>query len=67
MDVPAEHKGEFVEDSFCAHQVPVPDAKTDIEGLKTIQEWFLSYNHIELFTEKGSPIDEVLPVVPRDN
>ena len=66
MGAPAKYKGEFIEGSFHAHQVPVPDAKTDAGGLKVLQEWLSSYNPAELFTEKGRPIDEVLDVVPQD-
>ena len=66
MGAPAKYKGEFIEGSFHAHQVPIPDAKTDNEGLKILQEWLSSYNPAELFTERGRPIDEVLSVVPQD-
>lgn len=66
MGAPVKYKGEFIEGSFHSHQVPIPDAKTDKEGLKTLQEWLSSYNHAELFTERGKPIDEVLSVVPLD-
>ena len=66
MGAPAKYKGEFIEGSFHSHQVPVPDAKTDVGGLKALQEWLSSYNPAELFTEKGRPIDEVLDVVPQD-
>ena len=66
MGAPVTYKGEFIEGSFRSHQVPVPDAKTDAGGLKTLQGWLSSYNPAELFTEKGRPIDEVLSVVPQD-
>ncbi|KAF9649474.1 D-xylulose 5-phosphate/D-fructose 6-phosphate phosphoketolase [Thelephora ganbajun] len=66
MGAPTKYKGEFIEGSFRAHQVPVPDAKTDGEGLKILQEWLSSYSPAELFTEKGRPVDEVLSVVPQD-
>jgi xylulose-5-phosphate/fructose-6-phosphate phosphoketolase len=66
MGAPVKYKGEFIEGSFHAHQVPIPDAKTDKEGLKILQEWLSSYNAAELFTERGRPIDEVLSVVPQD-
>lgn len=66
MGAPAKYKGEFIEGSFHAHQVPIPDAKTDSEGLRTLQQWLSSYNPAELFTEKGSPIKEVLSLIPDD-
>ena len=66
MGGPAKYKGEFIEGSFHSHQVPVPDAKTDSEGLKTLQKWLSSYNPAELFTERGRPIDQVLSIVPEN-
>ena len=66
MGAPAKYKGEFIEGSFRAHQVPVPDAKTDAEGLKALQEWLSSYNPAELFTENGRPINEILSVIPQN-
>jgi len=67
MGAPIKYKGEFIEGSFHSHQVPVPDAKTDAEGLKTLQEWLSSYNPSELFTEEGRPTDEILAVIPQEN
>ena len=60
-----KYKGEFIKGSFHAHQVPIPDAKTNREGLKALQQWLLSYNPVELFTKKGRPIKEVLSAVPK--
>jgi len=67
MGGPVKYKGEFIEGSFRAHQVPVPDAKTDAEGLRTLQDWLSSYSPSELFTEEGRPTDEILAVIPQDN
>ena len=66
MGAPAKYKGEFIEGSFHAHQVPIPDAKTNGEGLKALQEWLSSYKPAELFTEKGRPIDQILSVLPEN-
>lgn len=58
--------GEIVEGSFHAHQVPLPLAKTSGEELGQLQSWLESYKPKELFTEDGSPIDEILSMVPED-
>lgn len=61
-----KYKGEFIEGSFHSHQVPIPDAGTDPEGLRALQGWLLSYKPRELFTDNGRPIDEILSIVPKD-
>ena len=63
---PEKYKGEFIEGSFHSHQVPLPDAGTDPEGLKTLITWLSSYQPGELFTENGKPIDEILSIIPED-
>ena len=63
---PAKYKGEFIEGSFHSHQVPLPDAGTDPEGLKTLNTWLSSYQPGELFAENGKPIDEILSIIPED-
>jgi len=63
---PAMYKGEFIEGSFHSHQVPIVDAGTDPEGLKTLQTWLSSYRPGELFAENGKPIDEILSIIPEE-
>ncbi len=64
---PKEVKGEFVEGSFHAHQVPLMAAKSDDEELKQLQEWLGSYKPHELFTEEGGPTEAVSHIVPKND
>ncbi len=43
--------GVKVEGNCAAHQVPLPNAKTDPEQLKTLEAWLESYNFKELYHE----------------
>ena len=65
---PKELHGEFIEGSFRSHQVPLPDAKTDEEELKMLQDWLASYRPEELFILKGetegAPTKEVTGNIP---
>lgn len=46
--------GKKVAGSHLAHQIPLPDAKTDPDQLKLLSQWLKSYDFSELFkTEKG--------------
>lgn len=58
--------GEYIEGSFRAHQVPLPNAKTDDEELSVLQQWLDSYKISELInTETGIPLESILRVVPK--
>ncbi|KAK0188698.1 phosphoketolase [Armillaria mellea] len=61
---PKEFHGELIEGSFHSHQVPLPNAKTSDEELAALQTWLKSYKPEELFTKEGSPIEEILSIVP---
>ena len=51
---PTELHGKKIAGNFLAHQIPLPNAKTDREELKMLTEWLKSYNFGELFDkEKG--------------
>ncbi len=51
---PQEVNGHKVAGNFLAHQIPLPNAKTDPAELKTLQTWLESYHFSELFSpEKG--------------
>lgn len=51
---PKEVHGKKIAGNFLAHQIPLPNAKTDEDELKILYEWLKSYNFNELFsTEKG--------------
>lgn len=54
---PTEVKGQKVAGNYLAHQIPLPDAKTDSDELKQLNEWLASYKFSELFdAEKGFKI-----------
>ncbi|KAF8896623.1 XFP N-terminal domain-containing protein [Infundibulicybe gibba] len=63
---PKELRGELIEGSFHSHQVPLPGAKTDKEELQALQTWLSSYKPGELFETNGTPVAEVLSIVPED-
>jgi xylulose-5-phosphate/fructose-6-phosphate phosphoketolase len=51
---PKEVDGHKVAGNFLAHQIPLPEAKTNPAELKTLQSWLESYHFAELFNpEKG--------------
>lgn len=49
---PTELHGKKVAGNYLAHQIPLPDAKTDPEELKMLQSWLESYHFSELFDAK---------------
>ena len=53
-----------MEGSFRAHQVPLPDARTDPEELHALAAWMQSYRPQELFDADGKPLAGVLASVP---
>lgn len=63
---PKEYKGKFIEGSFKSHQVPIPDAKSNEEGLTTLNDWLESYKPKELFTDAGAPIPEIDALLPAE-
>ena len=46
-----EVDGIKVEGNYAAHQVPLPNAKTDENQLKMLEKWLQSYNFKELYHE----------------
>ncbi len=54
---PKEVNGKKVAGNYLAHQIPLPDAKTDPVELGILQDWLQSYRFEELFDkEKGFTI-----------
>jgi len=49
---PKELNGEKVAGNYLAHQIPLPDAKTDPAQLKELNSWLKSYEFNELFDAK---------------
>ncbi|PKV77296.1 phosphoketolase family protein [Nocardia fluminea] len=56
--------GERVEGTFRAHQVPLPNARTDAEHRRVLESWLRSYRPEELFDQDGSPVRVLLEQVP---
>lgn len=51
---PKELDGKKVAGNYLAHQIPLPDVKTDPDQLKMLSQWLKSYDFSELFKpEKG--------------
>ncbi|KAK1223327.1 hypothetical protein PQX77_013804 [Marasmius sp. AFHP31] len=63
---PKEFHGELIEGSFHAHQVPLPNAKSDAEELKLLESWLKSYSPDELFNDAGAPTDGVMRCIPEE-
>jgi xylulose-5-phosphate/fructose-6-phosphate phosphoketolase len=57
--------GQQVEGTFRAHQVPIPAARTDDAHRAALEGWMRSYRPEELFTDRGSPVDELLKLPPK--
>ena len=64
---PKKVKGEIMEGSFRAHQVPLMAAKTDPGELRELQTWLESYKPKELFTEEGGITETIASIIPKDN
>jgi xylulose-5-phosphate/fructose-6-phosphate phosphoketolase len=60
-----ELDGKPIEGSFRAHQVPVPDAKTNPKHLRLVEDWLRSYRPEELFDKDGAPQADILNCCPR--
>ncbi|SEG56413.1 xylulose-5-phosphate/fructose-6-phosphate phosphoketolase [Actinacidiphila yanglinensis] len=61
---PAEVDGLPVEGTWRAHQVPLPEVRTNPDHLRQLEEWLLSYRPAELFDDTGRPREQVLACVP---
>ncbi|EJD06948.1 phosphoketolase [Fomitiporia mediterranea MF3/22] len=62
---PKAFHGEYIEGSFHAHQVPLPNAKKDKEELEALQKWLDSYKITEVIdAATGCPLDHILHIVP---
>ncbi|QSS60046.1 phosphoketolase [Histoplasma capsulatum] len=64
---PKQIRGQIIEGSFKAHQVPLPGVKKDKEELNVLNEWLSSYKPHELFTEGGDVIDDIKAIIPRND
>jgi xylulose-5-phosphate/fructose-6-phosphate phosphoketolase len=53
-----------VEGTWRAHQVPLPEVRTNPEHLAQLEDWLRSYRAEELFDDAGGPRAELLGLVP---
>ncbi len=61
---PAVVDGLPVEGTWRAHQVPLAEVRTKPAHLRQLEEWLRSYRPEELFTAEGSPLPDLLTMVP---
>ena len=55
----------FLEGFWRAHQVPLPDAGTNLNSLKILEEWMHGYGPEKLFDENGALIPELKALAPK--
>ncbi len=56
--------GVQVEGTFRAHQVPIPNVRSNPEHLQLLEQWMKSYRPEELFDDRGRLIPELAALVP---
>jgi xylulose-5-phosphate/fructose-6-phosphate phosphoketolase len=61
---PAVVDGLPVEGTWRAHQVPLAEVRTNPAHLRQLEEWLRSYRPEELFGPDGSPLPDLLALVP---
>ncbi|GIL29299.1 phosphoketolase family protein [Actinocatenispora comari] len=62
---PVEVDGKQVEGSYRAHQVPIPNARTDEKHRQQLERWLLSYRPEELFDGEGRLRGDIAELAPR--
>jgi xylulose-5-phosphate/fructose-6-phosphate phosphoketolase len=62
---PKEVDGHKVEGFWRAHQIPLPEVKTNPKHLKQLEQWLRSYKPEELFDAKGRLIEELREMAPK--
>jgi xylulose-5-phosphate/fructose-6-phosphate phosphoketolase len=62
---PKEVDGHKVEGFWRAHQIPLPEVKTNPKHLKQLEQWMKSYKPEELFDAKGRLIEELREMAPK--
>ncbi len=61
---PVALNGNPVEGTFRAHQVPLPDARTNPDELRMLEEWMRGYHPEQLFDESGHLAPELAALAP---
>ncbi|HYL52530.1 MAG TPA: phosphoketolase family protein [Acidimicrobiia bacterium] len=62
---PKEVDGVQIEGTWRAHQVPLPEVRTNPQHLAQLDTWMRSYHPEELFDEAGAPKAEIIGWLPR--
>ncbi len=65
MGCPRTWKGEPLEGTWRAHQVPITGPREDPEALAAVEGWLRSYRPEELFDDRGRPLAAILGQCPR--
>src|SRR5260370_27765231 len=61
---PAEVDALPVEGTWRAHQVPLAEVRSNPAHLRQLEDWLQSYRPAELFAPGGSPLPDLLTLVP---
>ncbi|WP_090991041.1 phosphoketolase [Bacillus sp. OV322] len=62
---PKERDGDPIENSFRAHQIPLPVSQNNMEYAEALTDWLKSYQPEELFDETGRLIREIADITPK--
>jgi xylulose-5-phosphate/fructose-6-phosphate phosphoketolase len=62
---PKEVDGHKVEGFWRAHQIPIPEPKTNPKQLKQLEQWMKSYKPEQLFDAQGRLIEELREMAPK--
>lgn len=62
---PKHWDGKPIENSFRAHQIPIPVDANDMEHADELVKWLKSYRPEELFVENGSLKPEIAAIAPK--
>jgi xylulose-5-phosphate/fructose-6-phosphate phosphoketolase len=61
---PKEVDGHRVEGFWRAHQIPIPEARTNPAHLRQLEQWMRSYQPERLFDQEGRLIEELRELAP---
>ncbi len=64
---PKEFDRKKIEDTFRAHQVPIPIDRNNVEALNSLEQWLRSYHPEELFDSNGKLRNDLKALVPTGN
>lgn len=62
---PKEWANVPIENSFRAHQVPIPVDQNNMQHIEALMDWMKSYKPEELFDEAGRLVPEIAEITPK--